>query len=363
MTRRALRAPIDAAANTTTRWLLTALAILTVCTSTLAISPRHAGAQTLKEARAEAAALLKQMNDINQKVDVLGQKYDQAQLKLVTINKEIANTQATVNSIEGRVTKDNQQLRNSAIFAYVNAGARSSANPLFASDATKLGATNVYNQLAEGNVSNTIAGLSNYKIQLTQQRALLASKQAEAAAANAVALSAYAKAQSLQRNLQATLNHVKGRISSIVRSLQAEQAAKDGQTLTSARPNGIPAPPANTVGGRAVRAAETFIGVWYRWGGASRYGVDCSGLTMLAYAAAGVSIPHFSGGQWNNTVRVPLYNIQPGDLLFYGWHGYSHVSMYVGGGKMIEAEHSGTRVHIVGVRLGYGFAGIGRVRG
>jgi len=363
MTRRALRAPIDAAANTTTRWLLTALAILTVCTSTLIIPTRHAGAQPLQEARVQAAALLKQMNAINQKVGLLGQKYDQAQLKLAKINREIANTRATVNSIEGRVKKNNQQLRDSAIFAYVNAGARSSTNPLFASDASKLGATNVYNQLAEGNVSSTIAGLKNYKIQLTQQRAVLARKQAEAASANAVALSAYAKAQSLQRNLHSTLNSVKGRIASIVRTLQAEQAARDGKTLTSARPNGIPAPPTNTLGGRAVRAAETFLGVWYRWGGASRYGVDCSGLTMLAYAAVGVSLPHFSGGQWNSTVRVPLYNIQPGDLLFYGWHGNSHEAMYIGGGKMIEASHSGTRVHIVGVRLGYGFAGIGRVRG
>ena len=83
---------------------------------------------------------------------------------------------------------------------------------------------------------------------------------------------------------------------------------------------------------------------------------------MLAYAAVGISLPHYSGSQWNDTVRVPLYNIQPGDLLFYGWHGDEHVSMYVGGGRMIEAEHSGTRVHIVGVRLGYGFAGVGRVR-
>ncbi len=362
MTRRALRAPIDATANTTTRWFLTALAILTVCTSTLVISPRQAHAQTLKEARAQAAALLKQMNAINQKVGVLSQKYDQAQMKLSKINKEIANTRATVSSIESRVKKGNVQLKDSAIFAYVNAGARSSTNPLFTSDASKLGATNVYNQLAEGNVSSTIAGLKNYKIQLTQQRAVLASQQAAAAQANAVARGAYTKAQGLQRNLQSTLNHVKGRIATIVYALQAAQAAKDGKALNSARPNGIPAPPPNTLGGRAVRAAETFIGVWYRWGGASRYGVDCSGLTMLAYNAVGIALPHFSGGQWNNTVRVPLYNIQPGDLLFYGWHGYSHVAMYVGAGKMIEAEHTGTRVHIVRVRLGYGFAGIGRVR-
>ena len=362
MTRRALRAPIDATANSTTRWLLTALAILTVCTSTLLISPRQSGAQTLKAARAQAAALLKQINKINQQVEVLGQKFDLAQLKLNKINHEIANTQATVKSIESRVTKGNAQLQSDAVFAYVNAGARSVTNPLFSSDASKIGATNVYNQLAMGNVSNTIAGLKNYKIQLTQERSILAQEQAAAAGADAVAKSAFNKAQGLQRNLKATLNHVKGNIGKIIYQLEAAQAAADGKTLSKARPNGIPAPPPNTLGGRAVRAAETFIGVWYSWGGASHRGVDCSGLTMLAYAAVGISLPHYSGSQWNDTVRVPLYNIQPGDLLFYGWHGDEHVSMYVGGGRMIEAEHSGTRVHIVGVRLGYGFAGVGRVR-
>jgi cell wall-associated NlpC family hydrolase len=48
--------------------------------------------------------------------------------------------------------------------------------------------------------------------------------------------------------------------------------------------------------------------------------------------------------------------------LFYGYNGDEHVAMYVGHGDMIEAEETGTQVHIVPIRLGYGFAGLGRPR-
>ena len=106
----------------------------------------------------------------------------------------------------------------------------------------------------------------------------------------------------------------------------------------------------------------SYIGTWYCWGGASRSCVDCSGLIMLAYEAAGIDFPHYSGAQYEDTERVPLYDIEPGDLLFYGYNGDEHVAMYVGHGDMIEAEETGTRVHIVPIRLGYGFAGLGRPR-
>ena len=61
--------------------------------------------------------------------------------------------------------------------------------------------------------------------------------------------------------------------------------------------------------------------------------------------------------------RNRIADIEPGDLLFYGYDGDQHVAMYVGDGKMIEAEMTGTQVHIVPVRLGYGFFGLGRPRG
>ncbi len=112
----------------------------------------------------------------------------------------------------------------------------------------------------------------------------------------------------------------------------------------------------------AIRTAEEYLGVPYVWGGASRSGVDCSGLIMLAYDAAGIDFPHYSGAMYEDTERVPLYDIEPGDLLFYGPGGDEHVAMYVGGGDMIEAPETGQVVHITPIRLYGGFVGLGRPR-
>jgi len=72
-------------------------------------------------------------------------------------------------------------LRAEAIFAYVTNGAAASNNPLFSNSASKIGATNVYNQLAQGNVAATLSNLKNYKIELTQERNILASEVGRAA--------------------------------------------------------------------------------------------------------------------------------------------------------------------------------------
>ena len=81
---------------------------------------------------------------------------------------------------------------------------------------------------------------------------------------------------------------------------------------------------------------------------------------MLAWAAAGVNLPHYSGAQYAAVTPVPLSDLQPGDLLFYGPGGSEHETMYIGGGEMIEAAHSGTTVWITGARFGDGFVGAGR---
>ena len=111
---------------------------------------------------------------------------------------------------------------------------------------------------------------------------------------------------------------------------------------------------ANTQGLEAVAAAESYLGVPYVWGGASRQGVDCSGLTMIAWAAAGVDLLHGATIQDQESVRVSLADIEPGDLLFYhfpddGALPITHVAMYVGSGPygtqtIIQAAEVGTNV-------------------
>lgn len=344
-------------------WILSILAVVAVSFSTVAVSPRSAGASNLSNDRAKANTLLSQINRINAQVEGLGQKYDEAQIRLHKLNNEITNTRATVAAIEKNVAKGNAQLRADVIFAYVTNGATGGNNPLFSKNASKIGATSVYTQLAEGNINTTIASLKSNRIQLTRERGLLNAEDANARAVTRDAAKSFHTAKILQSSLKQALGQVTGQIATFVNQAEAAAAAQSAGTLQGAQPiAGFPAPPPDSKANIAIAAALGFVGTPYVWGGASRSGVDCSGLVMLAYQAAGIYLPHYSGGQWFDTTRVPLYDIQPGDLLFYGYNGDQHVAMYVGRGQMIEAEETGTLVHVVPVRLGYGFAGLGRPR-
>jgi cell wall-associated NlpC family hydrolase len=99
----------------------------------------------------------------------------------------------------------------------------------------------------------------------------------------------------------------------------------------------------------------------YVWGAEDPgVGFDCSGLTAWAWSQAGVDLPHYSGSQMADSAPVPISDLQPGDLLFYGPGGSTHVAMYVGGGMMIEATLPGTVVRIDPVRFGTTFAGAGQ---
>lgn len=107
------------------------------------------------------------------------------------------------------------------------------------------------------------------------------------------------------------------------------------------------------------------LGKWYLWGGSGPDRWDCSGLTQAAWGRVGVRIDHYTGSQWNQTDHLPLDQLQPGDLVFFGTSVSSihHVGMYLGNGMMINAPHTGARVRIESMYwkdlLPYG----GRVRG
>jgi len=97
--------------------------------------------------------------------------------------------------------------------------------------------------------------------------------------------------------------------------------------------------------GAAVKYALAQIGDRYVFGASGTTRWDCSGLTMRAYQAAGVSLPHYSAAQARYGKKVSYSSAKPGDLLFYG-NPISHVAIYLGGGKMVHAPRPGSRVKV-----------------
>lgn len=110
-------------------------------------------------------------------------------------------------------------------------------------------------------------------------------------------------------------------------------------TVTSTAP-----PPPSRYGG-VVGIAMRYLGVPYKWGGASpSTGFDCSGFTMYVYAQIGVSLPHYTGDQWQMGTAVSRDDLQPGDLVFFD--GLGHEGLYIGNNQFIHAPHTGDVVKI-----------------
>jgi peptidoglycan DL-endopeptidase CwlO len=99
-------------------------------------------------------------------------------------------------------------------------------------------------------------------------------------------------------------------------------------------------------GGRAAAKACSLIGKPYIWNAAGPRGYDCSGLTLAAWASVGVHLRHYTGWQWADATPVSRDNLRLGDLVFYH-SDLHHVALYVGDDTVVEAPHSGARVHMV----------------
>ena len=111
-------------------------------------------------------------------------------------------------------------------------------------------------------------------------------------------------------------------------------------------------PPASSRAGTAVNAALSQLGVPYvGYESIPGVGFDCSGLTMWAWAQAGVSLPHQSRSQQGSVPNVPIEAAQPGDLIFY-YSPISHVGIYLGGGQLVHAPSTGDVVKVGTVNWG-----------
>ena len=183
--------------------------------------------------------------------------------------------------------------------------------------------------------------------------AAAAAEQARLAAARAAAARTAAARQAAARARQEAARQA---AAARAAAEAARRAATHPTTRPSPRPQPkpkpqpkpTPPPPPSTGGGvsAVLSYARAQIGKPYQWGGTGPDSFDCSGLTMMAWRQAGVYLSHYTGAQWSETDRVPISDLQPGDLVFYGSSGESshHMGLYVGGGRMIEAPYTGASV-------------------
>ena len=124
-------------------------------------------------------------------------------------------------------------------------------------------------------------------------------------------------------------------------AMRASRSSRDGDFPTYDGP-------ASGRAAVAVKTAFAQLGDPYQWGAAGPGSFDCSGLTMYSWGAAGVSLPHSSSAQYSAVPHVSISNLQPGDLVFY-YSPISHVGIYIGGGRVIDAPYPGLSVHISGL--------------
>ena len=97
---------------------------------------------------------------------------------------------------------------------------------------------------------------------------------------------------------------------------------------------------------RLVAKVASQKGVWYKWGGESPKGFDCSGLVQWAYGKLGIKMPRTSGPQAHMGTRTSIKNLRAGDLVAHP----GHIAVYAGNGMMWEAPHTGAQVRLVPVR-------------
>jgi cell wall-associated NlpC family hydrolase len=145
------------------------------------------------------------------------------------------------------------------------------------------------------------------------------------------------------------------------KDLLADLEADERERLLASRGSTTRMPASVPASGRAAAAvayAMAQVGDAYVYGAMGENAFDCSGLTMRAWAQAGVSLPHSSSAQFGSGPHIAASDLQPGDLVFY-YSPISHVGMYIGNGMIVHAANPGTGVAVSGL---YSMPYVGAVR-
>jgi cell wall-associated NlpC family hydrolase len=305
--------------------------------------------------RAEIQAAEARLQALHDRLSLLVEQYDQAKARLEELRERLAEARREAAEARATAERARARLAERAARAYMTMGTEA----LVLLDAGSL--TEFSDRLEFiGRIAQDDADLATQAESAGQRASWLAERLRDLAREHARTVTEIARKEAEIRRAIAEQERVVAELRAAARRAReaaAVEAAIESPGSVSPPPGPIPAPsPAARL---AIQAAYSVLGTPYSWGGASpETGFDCSGLTMWAWAHAGVSLPHSSELQYAVLPHVPREELQPGDLVFF-YSPIHHVGLYIGGGRMIDAPHAGAVVAIRDVDWG-SFVGAAR---
>jgi len=306
----------------------------------IGVLPASAG---LAEPQRSIADVQRQVDALNAKVDAAVEAYDQARIELSAAARRTAAAQDKLAQQAKVINAQRRAMSQVAVAAYRTGGADqlvslvTTANPeSFLDRASSLNQISTHQNDAMRALE--VAQLAYQQAQAVTRQQLAAQK--KIAANLKTQRDAIQSALSQERSLLSSLQASERR--RLAAAAAARRAAQQAQAVHQRASYHGPASGQASV---AVRFAYAQLGKPYQWGAAGPSSYDCSGLTMASWAAAGVSLPHSSSAQYGSGPHVDRADLQPGDLVFFG-SPIHHVGIYIGGGNMIHAPHTGTVVQI-----------------
>jgi peptidoglycan DL-endopeptidase CwlO len=299
----------------------------------LSLTLLSGGAGSPASAAPTQASLEAQLQRLNRQADQLVEEYNQSRLLLKRLRKTRDELRAQASGAESDLRALQTTLGARAAAAYVQGAGNTLAAVLNSEDpASAIDRVQVLELLAshDGDLMDRLALAG--KAYDGRKRDLDAAERE--AAAEVARLDAK----------KAEVERAAARTRALLRQMRARNAASVSPT-----PSPAPSPPPSSggsgAGAIAVRYAMAQVGKAYCYGGAGPSCYDCSGLTMRAWAQAGISLPHSSSAQYGVGRHLSASELQPGDLVFY-YSPISHVSIYIGNGQRVSATHTGDYVRV-----------------
>jgi peptidoglycan DL-endopeptidase CwlO len=330
------------------------IAVLSLLLGTLLLSlalSTQASASPVADKKTRLREVQAKLQGVYREADLAVEKYNQATSQLTTVQQQIKENEHLLKVAQYNLDVANTQLQSRAenIYKTRDVGI---VDVLFASNSfddlvTQL---NLMERLGNSDV-DIVRSIAAYQQDIKDRRVKLDAD--KKAAAKLVTKRAAKKSEVLA--VQGRLEQMTAGIKNDIQRLQEQQAAAAraaAQAAAQAAAGGasyggggsVP-DPGGSGNSAVVAIAQRYLGVPYVYGGASPSGFDCSGLAMYCYAQVGVGLSHGATDQQHASTPVPISALQPGDLVFFGNASYSyHVGIYVGGGSMINAPHTGAVV-------------------